>query len=156
LVHGKQWIHVKKQSYICTHKCEYNFRHFSWSWLFSNNILGGNIAVIRCKGLRTFGPHTKPYLVIQTAVILNLVVRHRRLFSKNKICGKVRIFGLTLRNQTCIYEEVKTRFIRGMLATCRSRMLYTQFLRLKIYGTVIFACFLYERETLPLTVRTRA
>jgi hypothetical protein len=80
---------------------------------FSNNILGGNIAVIGCKSLCTFGPLIKPYLENENVIILKHVVRHRRLFSKNGICGKVRIFGLTLRNQTCMYEEVKDRLYSG-------------------------------------------
>jgi len=61
---------------------------------FQTTFLGGNIAVIRCKGLYTFRILTKPYLVNETVIILNPAVRHRRLCSKNRICGKVRIFGL--------------------------------------------------------------
>ena len=37
-------------------------------------------------------------------------------------------------------KKLRLDYIGGMLATCRSIILYIQFWRLKIYGTVIFTC----------------
>jgi hypothetical protein len=63
-----------------------NMRKFStlsmilaFFFFFRHDVLGGTTSVIRSKGFCSFGPLAKPYLMIETVVILNPVVSHRRL-----------------------------------------------------------------------------
>jgi hypothetical protein len=69
-----------------------------------------------------------------------------------------RYFGMTVRNQNLIHEEIKRRLNSGnacyhLVQNLSSSHLPSKNLKMRIYKTIILSVVLYGCETLSLTLR---
>jgi hypothetical protein len=70
---------------------------------------------------------------------------------------KLKFLGITLKDQSSIHEEIKSRLIQGMLATIRFSLLpfclLSRNVKVKIYKTVSLLVVLYGCKTWSLALR---
>jgi len=61
--------------------------------------------------------------------------------------------GITLRNQNCIQEEIKSRLKSGQVQNILSSCLLCKNLKIKIYKIIFLSAVMYWHETWSLTLR---